>query len=71
MRSYPGVLSRVLREVRDADLVDALDAASAEGLTLGEYVERRTQEIRDQLVRDAAPQALRELRRLITKDGVA
>lgn len=64
MSRYPGLLRRVLREVRDADLIAAIDQAAAEGLTVGELVERRAGEIATQLVRDAAPVALREIRRV-------
>ena len=69
MTPYPGLLRRVLRNVRDADLVAALDAATVDGLTLGDYVERRAGEIAKQLIRDAAPVALRELRRCTPPRG--
>jgi hypothetical protein len=68
---YPGLLSRVLREVSDAELLRALDDATVRGETVAEFVEWRAGEIAKQLVRDAAPKALRELRRITPPNGMA
>lgn len=60
---FPGLLDRVLRELSSDVLFDAADEAARLGLSLADYVDVRCEAIRAQLVRDAAPAALRELRR--------
>lgn len=61
---YPGLFRRILRTCSTEALIEAIDAASLAGLTLAEYVEARADATVAQLVRDAAPVALRELRRV-------
>lgn len=68
---YPGLLAKVLREVSDVELLKAIDEAALTGETVGDLIDRRCGEIAKQLIRDAAPKALRELRRLTPPNGAA
>lgn len=62
--SRPRLLRRVLAELSTDALFDLADEAAREGLSLAEYVNRRCDEAILKLIRDAAPVALRELRRV-------
>ena len=67
----PRLFNRVMSELSVDALFEAAEQASQRGLTLGEFIDRRCDEIVAQLVRDAAPSALRELRRITPPRGVA
>lgn len=68
---FPGLLRRVLAELSTDRLFDAADEGARLGLTLAEYVDLRCEAMRAQLVRDSAPVALRELRRITPPHGNA
>ena len=65
----PRLVARVVREVGSDALWALLDEADERGVSLAQIIEARCEEIRTQLVRDAAPKALRELRRVTPAYG--
>jgi hypothetical protein len=61
---FPGLVRRVLRETSDDAMARLLDECAVTGMTIPEYIEARAEAMAVQLVKDAAPKALQELRRL-------